>query len=200
MYLKFIQIFLFTFAKNVKGFEEKNATFGGGCFWCIEACFLKVDGVTKCVNGYAGGTNEDPTYENTAYGDNNNAECIQVTYDPNRVSYKKLLEAFFLMHDPTTTNRQGYDIGPQYRSIILYHDNEQKSEAENYINQLNEEKFDNKIVTLLQEYQKFWPGEVWNQNYYAKNLWLKYSRYEIKPRIEKFINEFEQDHGINYIS
>ena len=179
-------------AKDLNTKNTKLATFGGGCFWCVEACLLRVAGVIKVVNGYAGGTDKDPTYKTTCNGQNNNAEVVQITYDSDKITYKTILEAFFKSHDPTQKDRQGYDVGPQYRSIILHHDEQQKSDAENYMKEMDK-SYVGGIITLLQKYDKFWLGEKYHQNYFALNPNQGYCKHIIQPKIEKFDKEFKQD-------
>lgn len=173
--------------------NSKLATFGGGCFWCVEACFLKIGGVTKVVNGYAGGTDDHASYKTTCNGQSNHAEVAQITYESDKVAYRKILEAFFMSHDPTQKDRQGNDVGPQYRSIILYHDEQQKSDAEQYIKELNETMYNGRIVTLLQKYDRFFTGEGYHQNYFALNPNEGYCRFVVQPKVEKFMKNFKQD-------
>jgi peptide-methionine (S)-S-oxide reductase len=167
--------------------ELKLATFGGGCFWCTEAIFQRLNGVEKVVSGYSGGHVDNPTYEQVCTGTTGHAESIQVTYNPAKVSYEDLLEVFWKTHDPTTKNRQGNDIGPQYRSVIFYHDPEQKKLAELYRMKLESERIWNRpIVTELAPFAKFWPAESYHQNYYDSNPSKGYCTVVITPKIEKF--------------
>ena len=168
--------------------NENNeiATFAGGCFWCTEAVFLEVKGVKKVISGYIGGKTENPTYKDISTGTTGHAEAIQITFDPNEIAYEDLLEIFFGTHDPTTLNRQGADIGTQYRSEIFYHSKEQKDKAENYIRLLETEKlFNNPIVTKVSSATKFYEAEDYHQNYYNLNSSQGYCRMVIAPKLEK---------------
>jgi peptide-methionine (S)-S-oxide reductase len=167
--------------------ELKQATFGSGCFWCSQAIFLRLDGVEKVVSGYSGGRVENPTYEQVCTGTTGHAESIQITYDPSRVSFDHLIEVFWKMHDPTTQDRQGNDIGTQYRSVIFYHDAEQKNLAESYKMQLEDEHIWNRpIVTEIVPFTRFWPAESYHQDYYEHNPSQSYCNFVITPKIEKF--------------
>jgi peptide-methionine (S)-S-oxide reductase len=167
--------------------EFKLATFGSGCFWCTEAIFQRLQGVEKVVSGYSGGHVENPTYEQVCSGATGHAESVQITYDSTKISYDDLLEVFWKTHDPTTKNRQGADVGPQYRSVIFYHDAEQKMLAESYKNKLEaEEIWDRPIVTEIEPFTKFWPAEDYHQNYYENNPSKQYCRFVVTPKIEKF--------------
>lgn len=168
------------------------ATFGSGCFWCTEAIFERVNGVIKVVSGYSGGTTENPTYKEVCTGTTGHAECTQIYFDPNVVTYDELLEIFWKTHDPTTLNRQGNDIGTQYRSVIFYHNAEQKQKAEYYKRKLEEEKiWDKPIVTEIAEFKKFFPAEDYHQNYYENNPYQGYCAFVITPKIEKFEKIFK---------
>jgi peptide-methionine (S)-S-oxide reductase len=172
--------------------ELKQATFAGGCFWCTEAIFQRLKGVEKVVPGYSGGHVDNPTYEQVCTGSTGHAESVQITYDPAKVSYDQLLEVFWKTHDPTTKNRQENDIGPQYRSAILYHDAEQKKLAEAYKAKLQAEHiWNNPIVTEIVPFTKFWPAENYHQNYYNNNLTKGYCTLVITPKIEKFKKIFK---------
>ena len=181
-------------AKDTMGENSgyKLATFGGGCFWCTEAIFQRLNGVEKVVSGYSGGHVDNPTYEQVCTGTTGHAESIQVTYDPARVSYSALLEVFWRTHDPTTKNRQGNDMGPQYRSVIFYHDEDQKKLAEQYKLKLESEHIWNRpIVTEIVAFAKFWPAEDYHQNYYNNNTSKGYCSVVITPKIEKFKKIFK---------
>jgi peptide-methionine (S)-S-oxide reductase len=170
----------------------KQATFGGGCFWCVEAIFQRLEGVEKVVSGYSGGTVDNPTYEQVCSGSTGHAEVVQITYDPAKVSYDELLEVFWKTHDPTTLNRQGNDVGTQYRSVIFYHDEDQKKLAEAYKAKLDEEDiWSRPIVTEIVPFTKFWPGEGYHQNYYNNNRSQGYCLLVITPKIEKFHKIFK---------
>lgn len=172
-----------------KGLEI--ATFGGGCFWCTEAIFLELDGVKKVESGYTGGKTENPTYEEVSTGTTGHAEATQITFDPNKISFGELLEIFFATHDPTTLNRQGADIGTQYRSEIFYHNEEQKKEAEDYIKLLDRENtFGKPVVTKVSPAGKFYVAENYHQNYYARNKEKSYCSYVITPKVEKVRKQF----------
>ncbi|MBL7115492.1 MAG: bifunctional methionine sulfoxide reductase B/A protein [Kiritimatiellae bacterium] len=166
--------------------REALATFGGGCFWCVEAGFEMLDGVKEVVSGYAGGSTKNPTYEQVCSKTTGHAEVVQIRFDPAVISYRKLLDMFFRMHDPTTPNRQGADVGSQYRSIILYHDAEQKQEAEDVIKELADEKvFEDQIVTEVTAFQKFYEAEKYHQNYFRQNSKQPYCQMVIKPKLKK---------------
>jgi peptide-methionine (S)-S-oxide reductase len=163
------------------------ATFGMGCFWCTEAIFQELKGVIKVTPGYAGGHKENPTYEEVCEGNTGHTEVTQIVFDPTQISYAELLEVFFKVHDPTTLNRQGNDVGYQYRSVIFYHNEEQKKLAEYYKQKLNEEKvYDNPIVTAIEPFTNFYPAENYHKNYYKLNSNKPYCQLVIKPKVEKF--------------
>lgn len=169
-----------------------TATFASGCFWCTEAIFERVNGVEKVISGYSGGTVPNPTYEQVCTGKTGYAECTQIIYDPKVVSYDELLEIFWKTHDPTTLNRQGNDVGTQYRSVIFYHNEEQKQKAEYYKNKLTEEKiWDKPIVTEITKFEKFYPAEDYHQEYYDKNPNQGYCAFVITPKVEKFEKVFK---------
>jgi peptide-methionine (S)-S-oxide reductase len=169
----------------------KTATFGGGCFWCVEAVFQQLKGVDRVVSGYAGGRVPNPTYHQVCSGSTGHAEVAQITYDPQVVSYPELLEVFWKTHDPTTLNRQGNDVGTQYRSIILTHDDEQRQLAEAYKAKLDASgAFDGPIVTEIVPLTKFYPAEDYHQNYYRSNPRQGYCQYVIGPKVEKFRKVF----------
>jgi len=161
------------------------ATLGGGCFWCTEALFQMLPGVKSVVSGYAGGHTENPTYKQVCEGDTGHAEVIQIVFDPQKVSYDKILETFWEAHDPTTLNRQGADVGTQYRSIILYHNPAQKAAAEKSKASAQKD-FARPIVTEIVPLKKFYPGEDYHQNYYRTNPNQGYCRAVIRPKVEKF--------------
>jgi peptide-methionine (S)-S-oxide reductase len=165
----------------------KLATFGAGCFWCTEAVFRQLAGVVMVVSGYSGGSVENPSYHDVCSGKTGHAEVCQITYDPSRISYEKLLEVFWKIHDPTTKNRQGDDVGTQYRSVVFYHDDEQKRLAQEYKTKLDAGKiWDGPIVTEIVPFKKFWPAEDYHQDYYKNNPNQSYCRLVITPKIEKF--------------
>jgi peptide-methionine (S)-S-oxide reductase len=167
------------------------ATFGGGCFWCTEAVLELLDGVTAIVPGYAGGHVTDPTYEEVCAKTTGHAEVVQVTFDPAKLSYKELLAAFFLSHDPTTLNRQGNDVGPQYRSIILAHDDEQMEVAKTAIAEMTEANlFGKPIVTEVVPYTHFYEAEKYHHGYYRNNTSQGYCSAVINPKVAKFRKQF----------
>lgn len=164
----------------------EKATFGGGCFWCIEAVFERIPGVKSAVSGYAGGTVPRPSYEMVCTGLTGHAEVVQVVYDPEKVPYEKLLDVFWACHDPTTLNRQGPDFGTQYRSIILYHSDAQKQAALKSYRQLTAAGvFDAPIVTQLVPYKTFYPADRHHQDYYRKNRNSEYCQMQIAPKLMK---------------
>lgn len=168
------------------------ATFGSGCFWCSEAIFNELKGVYSVLPGYSGGNTENPTYEQVCTGNTGHAEVVQLTFNPNIISYDELLEVFFKTHDPTSLNRQGNDIGTQYRSVIFYHNEEQKKSAEKYISLIEKEKiFDKPIVTELSEFKKFYVAEDYHHNYFKNNPNQGYCAFVINPKYEKFKKVFK---------
>ncbi|HEX2992761.1 MAG TPA: peptide-methionine (S)-S-oxide reductase MsrA [Anaerolineales bacterium] len=173
---------------------EKNlitATFAGGCFWCLEAVYDQVKGVESVESGYAGGHVDNPTYRDVCNGNTGHAEVVQVHYDGNVVSYQDLLNIFFGIHDPTTLNRQGADVGTQYRSAIFYHNEEQKDIAEKFIRDLEMQKvFDNPIVTEVVPLDKFYMAEDYHQEYFAKNPYQGYCMAVVSPKVSKFRKHF----------
>ena len=164
----------------------QTATLAGGCFWCLEAVFLELKGVEKVDSGYAGGDLPSPTYEQVCSGDTGHAEVVQVTFDPAVLSYRDLLEIFFTIHDPTTLNRQGADVGTQYRSAIFYHTAEQKATAVAVMAELETQRvWDAKIVTQLVPYEMFYPAEEYHRDYYRRNPGQGYCRAVIAPKVSK---------------
>jgi peptide-methionine (S)-S-oxide reductase len=171
--------------------ETRRATVGGGCFWCIEAALKELDGAVEVTSGYAGGDTENPTYEAVCSGSTGHAEVVQVAYDPDRLSYEELLEVFFAVHDPTQLNRQGPDVGTQYRSIVLYHDDEQRRLAEAYVEALAEE-YDDDVVTELAPLETFYEAEEYHQDYFDKNPTDAYCNFHAKPKVEKVRERFAE--------
>lgn len=167
------------------GADLKTAVFGGGCFWCTEAIYDRVDGVTRADSGFAGGEKPNPTYKEVVSGNTGHAEVIQVTYDPNKVSYAKLLDIFFETHDPTTLNRQGNDVGTQYRSIVLYQNDEEKAAAEAAIKKFGG-VYRDPIVTEIKKLETFYPAENYHQDYFANNPGQPYCALVIAPKVKKF--------------
>jgi len=175
--------------KMNKGMEL--ATLGGGCFWCVEGVFRELKGVEKVVSGYSGGFKENPGYREVCEGSTGHAEVAQLSYDPSVISFEEILEVFFLVHDPTTLNRQGNDVGTQYRSAVFYHNPEQKAVAESVIAALNKSgAWPNPIVTEVSAFEKFWPAEDYHQNYYNQNSSQSYCQFVIAPKLEKFEKVF----------
>ncbi len=172
---------------------NKKATFGAGCFWCTEAVFQNVKGVIKSVSGYMGGQVKNPTYAQVCGGDTGHAEVIEVEYNPEVISFEELLLIFFKTHNPTTLNRQGNDVGTQYRSAIFYTDDEQKAAAEAMIKQLDAEGiFDHKIVTQVVPVETFYKAEGYHQDYFNNNSSQPYCAFVIQPKLNKFIKEFKE--------
>ena len=169
-----------------------TATFGTGCFWCTEAIFQQLEGVEKVTSGYSGGTVANPTYEQVTDKTTGHAECLNIMYDPAKISFDGLLEIFWQTHDPTTLNRQGADVGPQYRSVVFYHNEEQRSKTTKYKAELDKSgAFDNPIVTTLEEFKVFYPAEAYHQNYYKNNTSQGYCQFVIRPKVEKFEKVFK---------
>ncbi len=168
-----------------------NATFAGGCFWCMEAVFQRLKGVESIVSGYTGGTVENPTAEQVYSSKTGHAEAIQISFDPEIISYEKLLEVFWKLHDPTSFNKQGYDVGTEYRSIIFYHDEKQKEIAEKSKETLEKSGYyQNKVVTEIILFTDFYPAEFYHQDYYNKNTYQPYCQIIIDPKIQKLYKEF----------
>ena len=169
------------------------ATFAGGCFWCTEAYFERVQGVQRVVSGYTGGPEKNPTYEQVSYGRTGHAEAVQVFYDPKQITYPELVEIFFATHDPTTLNRQGPDIGKQYRSAIYYHNPEQKQQIENYLRKLKQENaFRDPIVTQVEPLRTFYNAEDYHQDYYQLNPNDRYVVGVARPKVLKFEKEYKE--------
>lgn len=164
--------------------QRETATLGGGCFWCLEAVFKRVNGVDDVTSGYAGGETPEPSYEQVCTGSTGHAEVVQVSYDPSVISYADILRKFFAAHDPTTPNRQGADVGSQYRSIILYEDESQKKTAEELVDELSA-SFARPIVTQVERLTKFYPAEEYHQDYFDKNPTAGYCRVVIAPKLDK---------------
>jgi peptide-methionine (S)-S-oxide reductase len=179
--------------KQVYGEQSRTAVFGGGCFWCTEAVFQMLKGVSKVESGYAGGSMENPSYEKVSTGKTGHAEVIRVTYDPAIISYEDLLTVFFGSHDPTTPNRQGADVGEQYRSVIFYANEEEKAAAGKLIEEINESLKDGtRVVTQLIPFDTFYPAESYHQNYFNNNTDAPYCQLIIEPKIEKVRKRFAE--------
>ena len=179
-------------SEPIKAGLEK-ATFGAGCFWCVEAIFQDIKGVTKVESGYTGGHVKNPAYREVCNGTTGHAEVIQLTYNPDVVSYETLLEAFWLSHDPTTLNRQGADVGTQYRSAVFYHNEEQGKLAKDFKKRLNDEKaFGKPVVTEISAASEFYAAEEYHQDYFENNPTNSYCRMVVGPKLEKFRKVFKQ--------
>jgi len=175
--------------KNLKRVEV--TTLGGGCFWCTEAVFSKLKGVLSVKSGYSGGWIENPTYEQVCAGTTGYAEVVQLTFDPETISFREILKVFFSTHNPSTINRQGSDIGTQYRSVIFYHTNTQKSVADELINEINlSKKMKNPIVTEVKPFEIFYQAENYHRNYFQRNPFQTYCQIAIKPKISKLRRNF----------
>lgn len=172
--------------------NDEIATFGGGCYWCIEAVFQRLEGVEKIESGFSGGQVKNPTYREVCTGATGHAEVIQITFDNSKISFAEILQVFFTMHDPTTLNRQGNDVGTQYRSAVFYHNDEQKKITEEVIAALNKEHaYPNPIVTEVAKFDVFYKAEDYHQNYYNDNTGEGYCRFVIQPKVEKFEKVFK---------
>lgn len=176
---------------NQKSDRTEVATLGGGCFWCLEPAYADLQGVEDVVVGYSGGSVPEPSYEQVCTGRTGHAEVVQVKFDPQVISYREILEVFFSIHDPTTLNRQGADVGTQYRSVIFYHDDEQRQVAQELMQELEEEGvWDDPIVTQLVPFEDFYKAEDYHQEYYKKNPNQGYCRVVIAPKITKFRKKY----------
>ena len=171
----------------------EKATFGAGCFWCVEAVFQRLEGVEQVISGYAGGKVKDPTYREICYGNTGHAEVVQLSYDPDKISYEELLEVFFATHNPTTLNRQGNDTGTQYRSVIFYHNEEQKQLAEKYKNAVDASgEWNDPVVTEISPLPEFYIAENYHQNYFNDNKEAPYCQFVVKPKVEKLTKSYQQ--------
>tara|TARA_Y100000590_G_scaffold441889_1_gene569269 strand:+ start:9129 stop:9668 length:540 start_codon:yes stop_codon:yes gene_type:complete len=171
--------------------NSQVATLAGGCFWCLEAVYEEVSGVEKIVSGYSGGHVDNPTYEAVCSETTGHAEAVQITFDPEKVSYKSILDIFFSIHDPTTLNRQGNDIGSQYRSAIFFHDDKQEEIAEDFIQKIDSEgDMNDPVVTEVIPAPAFYPAEEYHQQYYRRNQWQGYCQIVISPKLAKFRKQF----------
>jgi peptide-methionine (S)-S-oxide reductase len=172
---------------------KEVATLAGGCFWCLEAIFKEVEGIEKVVSGYSGGTTINPSYSEVCSGATGHAEAVHLTFDPDKTSFKQILQLFFSIHDPTTLNRQGADVGTQYRSAIFYHNEEQKDIAEQVIKELNAANvWGAPIVTEVKPFQKFYPAEDYHQEYFERNREQGYCRLVIAPKLAKFRKQYPE--------
>jgi len=169
----------------------ETATLGAGCFWCVEAVFDDLKGVEDVVSGYSGGQTENPTYRQVCDGTTGHAEVAEIRFDPSVISFKDILRVFFSVHDPTTMNRQGADIGTQYRSAIFYHNDDQKRDAEEVVKEITDEAvYDQPIVTEIVPLEKFWPAEDYHQEYFANNPNVPYCAAVVSPKVKKFRQKF----------
>ncbi len=169
----------------------QTATLAGGCFWCIESAFNSVKGVEKALSGYAGGEHQDPTYESVCSGNTGHAEVVQITFDPGEISYREILEIFFALHDPTQVNRQGNDVGPQYRSAIFYHDDAQRAAAHAIIKEIEDEQiWPDPVVTEVVPIHNYHEAEDYHQNYFKNNPQNQYCQMVVAPKLAKFKKTF----------
>ena len=176
---------------TAKSEKELVATFAGGCFWCTEAVFERMEGVTDVISGYIGGHVRNPTYEQVCTKLTGHAEAVEIYYDPSKTTYDELLEVFFKTHDPTTLNRQGPDSGPQYRSSVFYHDEQQQKAAQKYIAKLNaSDEYDGKVVTKLEKATTFYPAEEYHQDFFEKNPRHRYCQAIVRLKVNKFNRTF----------
>ena len=172
-------------AEEIDKNKEKSIVLGGGCFWCVEAVFDGVKGVNNVVSGYSGGQIKNPSYKEVSRSKTNHAEVCKVSYDDNIIKLENILEIFFLSHDPTTLNRQGNDIGKHYRSIILYKNDEEKKKIVDFTKKMNEDFFNNKIVTEIKQFEAFYTAEEYHQDYYKLNESQPYCKFVISPKVNK---------------
>lgn len=166
------------------------ATLGGGCFWCLEAFYQRVKGVESVVSGYSGGHVDNPTMERVYMGDTGHAEVVQLEFNPSKITYSEILEIFFVMHDPTTLNRQGNDVGTEYRSVIFYHEAAQKKIAEDKAHDFAAKLWKDPVVTQIMPFEKFWPADKDQQDFYNKNQNVGYCQVVIEPKIQKLRQKF----------
>jgi peptide-methionine (S)-S-oxide reductase len=170
--------------------KTEQATLGGGCFWCLEAFYQRINGIEKVESGYSGGQIDNPTSEQVYAGNSGHAEVVQLTFNPELLSYREILEIFFVMHDPTTLNRQGNDVGDHYRSVIFYHNADQKLQAEDMASNFATTLWKDQIVTQIVPFDKFWPAGPEHQEYYNRNPYAGYCQIIINPKIQKLRQEF----------
>ena len=186
--MKLLLLLALTFnmqAEEIDQSKEKSIVLGGGCFWCVEAVFDGVKGVKNVVSGYSGGQIKNPSYKEVSRSKTNHAEVCKISYDDNTITLENILEIFFLSHDPTTLNRQGNDIGKHYRSIILYKNDEEKKKIVDFTKKMNEDFFDNKIVTEIKQFETFYTAEGYHQDYYKLNESQPYCKFVISPKVNK---------------
>ena len=193
--MKLLLLLFLTFSMNnsqVKKEETKTIVVGGGCFWCVEAVFDGVNGVKSVVSGYSGGVIKNPSYKEVSRSLTNHAEVCEITYNSLEIELQSILEIFYLSHDPTTLNRQGNDVGKHYRSIILYKDNEEKKIITNYTEKINNDLFDNKIVTEIKKLETFYKAEEYHQDYFQNNSNQPYCKFVISPKVTKARKELSK--------
>ena len=183
-------LLLLTLVFNMQDLETKDSslqetTLGGGCFWCVEAVFEEIKGIEDVISGYSGGKIKNPSYREVSSSRTNHAEVCKITYDPKKITLSNILEIFFLSHDPTTLNQQGNDVGRHYRSIVLYNNKNEKKIIEDYIEKLNNEVYNNNIVTEVKKYEAFYKAEEYHQDYYTLNTEQPYCKLVISPKIKK---------------
>ncbi len=186
--MKLLLLLALTFnmqAEEIDQNKEKSIVLGGGCFWCVEAVFDGVKGVKNVVSGYSGGQIKNPSYKEVSRSKTNHAEVCKISYDDNTITLENILEIFFLSHDPTTLNRQGNDIGKHYRSIILYKNDEEKKKIVDFTKKMNEDFFNNKIVTEIKQFETFYTAEGYHQDYYKLNESQPYCKFVISPKVNK---------------
>jgi peptide-methionine (S)-S-oxide reductase len=171
--------------------QQEVVTLGGGCFWCLEAVYHETEGVISAISGYMGGRSGNPTYKEVCSGASGHVEVVEVTFDPSIITFRDILEIFFSIHDPTTLNRQGNDVGTQYRSVIYFHSPEQEAAAKAMIAELTAEKvFENPIVTTVEPAPQFWQAEDYHQEYFANNPYQPYCSFVVAPKLKKFRQKF----------
>ena len=181
----------FTESPSIQTTSPMSATLGGGCFWCLEAIYQQVKGVLSVESGYAGGHTSKPDYESVCSGQTGHAEVVRIQFDPAMISYERLLEIFFAIHDPTTLNRQGHDVGTQYRSVIYFHDGDQEIQAKGVMERLNAPEFlDGQIVTELSPLPEYFKAEEYHQNYFNQHPYQGYCAFVISPKLSKFREQF----------
>ncbi len=186
--MKLLLLLALTFnmqAEEIDQSKEKSIVLGGGCFWCVEAVFDGVKGVNNVVSGYSGGQIKNPSYKEVSRSKTNHAEVCKISYDDNTITLENILEIFFLSHDPTTLNRQGNDIGKHYRSIILYKNDEERKKIVDFTKKMNEDFFNNKIVTEIKQFETFYTAEGYHQDYYKLNESQPYCKFVISPKVNK---------------
>ncbi len=174
--------------------KTEKAVLGNGCFWCTEAIFQLLDGVQSVKSGYCGGQTENPDYKSVCSGETGHAECLEIIFNPARISFRDLLQVFFDTHDPTTLNRQGNDVGTQYRSVIFFMNDEQETIARSYIKTLNENgSFTKPVVTTLEKFARFYPAENYHQNYFLENGTAPYCQFVVRPKVDKFKRNYAEN-------